>query len=109
MSVHTVFALDTMESGGAQKVTLDGRDILLVRIEDDVYALSDTCSHADVSLSDGFVEADDRAIECPKHGASFDLKTGEALSLPAIRPVPIYDVAVVDGDVVVTLTPEEDT
>ena len=108
MTAYTLFPLDSMESGGAQKVTIDGRDILLVRLDDDVYAISDTCSHADVSLADGFVEADDCAIECPKHGASFDLKTGEALTLPAIRPVPTYDVAVVDGDVVLTLTSEED-
>ena len=108
MTAYTLFALDSMDSGTGQKVTIDGRDILLVRIDDDVYAISDTCSHADVSLADGFVEADDCAVECPKHGASFDLKTGEALTLPAIRPVPTYDVAVVDGDVVLTLTPEED-
>ena len=108
MTAYTLFALDSMESGAGQKVTIEGRDILLVRIDDDVYAISDTCSHADVSLANGFVEADDCAVECPKHGASFDLKTGEALTLPAIRPVPTYDVAVVDGDVVLTLTPEED-
>ncbi|MEO0491882.1 MAG: non-heme iron oxygenase ferredoxin subunit [Actinomycetota bacterium] len=108
MTAYTLFSLDSMESGAAQKVTIDDRDILLVRIDDDVYALSDTCSHADVSLSGGFVEADDCAVECPKHGASFDLRTGEALTLPAIRPVPTYEVAVVDGDVVLTLAPLEE-
>jgi len=72
-----------------------------------VYALGDTCSHADVSLSDGFVEADDCALECPRHGAQFDLKTGEPLTLPAVRPVPVYEVEVIDGDVVVRLTSED--
>jgi 3-phenylpropionate/trans-cinnamate dioxygenase ferredoxin subunit len=97
-----------MDSGTGRKVEIDGLEILLVRIDDDIYAISDTCSHADVSLSNGFVEADDCAVECPKHGASFDLRTGEALTLPAIRPVPTYEVAVIDGDVVLTLAPLEE-
>ena len=107
MTEYNLFSLDTIEPGSAMKVTIEGRDIALVRIDDDVYAIGDTCSHADVSLSEGFVEADDCAIECERHGALFDLKTGEALTLPAIRPVPSYDVAVVDGNVVLTLDVEE--
>ena len=103
MTAYTLFSLDTIDPGTAQKVTIDGREIALVRIDDDVYAIGDTCSHADVSLSEGFVEADDCAIECERHGAQFDLKTGEPLTLPAVRPVPTYDVAVVDGEVVLTL------
>ena len=55
MTSHTLFALDSMGSGTGRKVEIDGLEILLVRIEDDVYAISDTCSHADVSLSDGFL------------------------------------------------------
>ena len=108
MTTHTLFALDSMDSGTGRKVEIDGIKILLVRIDDDIYAINDTCSHADVSLSNGFVEADDCAVECPKHGASFDLRTGEALTLPAIRPVPTYEVAVIDGDVVLTLAPLEE-
>ncbi len=107
MTEYNLFSLDTIEPGSAMKVTIEGRDIALVRIDDDIYAIGDTCSHADVSLSEGFVEADDCAIECERHGALFDLKTGEALTLPAIRPVPSYDVAVVDGNVVLTLDVEE--
>lgn len=60
------------------------------------------------SLSEGFVEADDCAIECERHGALFDLRTGEPLSLPAVRPVPSYDVAVVDGEVVLIISEETD-
>jgi 3-phenylpropionate/trans-cinnamate dioxygenase ferredoxin subunit len=74
-----------------------------VRIGDDVYAVGDRCSHADVSLSEGEVLADEFEIECWKHGSSFDLKTGEPQSLPATKPVPVYEVQVVDGDVEVTL------
>ena len=103
MTVHNLFAIEDFETGTARKVEIDGREIALVRIEDDVYALGDTCSHDDVSLSEGFVEEDECAIECSKHGALFDLKTGEPLSLPAVRPVPVYDVAVVDGRVQLTV------
>ena len=74
-----------------------------MRIDDDVYAIGDTCTHDDVSLSEGFVETDDCQIECWRHGAMFNLRTGEPETLPAVRPVPVYDVAVVDGDVVLTL------
>jgi len=107
MSSHTLFPLATIEPGTAQKVSIDGREIALVRIDDDVYAIGDTCSHADVSLSTGFVEVDECAIECERHGALFDLRTGEPLSLPAVRPVPTYTVAVVDGDVVLTIDVDE--
>jgi 3-phenylpropionate/trans-cinnamate dioxygenase ferredoxin subunit len=108
MTAHTLFALDMIEPGTARKITVEGRHIALVRIGDDVYAIGDTCSHADVSLSEGFVEADDCAIECERHGALFDLRTGEPLSLPAVRPVPSYDVAVVDGEVVLIISEETD-
>ena len=69
-----------------------------MRIDDDVYAIGDVCSHANVSLSEGEVWCDEREIECPKHGSTFDLQTGEPVTLPATQPVPVYDVAVVDGD-----------
>ena len=76
----------------------------MVRLGDDVYVIGDTCSHADVSLSEGEVDAVACTIECPKHGSEFDLRTGEPRSLPAVRPVPRYEASVVDGDVVVELT-----
>jgi len=102
-----VCTLDEIEPGSARRVDVDGTAVALVRIDDDVYAIGDTCSHADVSLSDGFVEADDCAIECGKHGAQFDLRTGTAMTLPATKPVPVFDVAVIDGDVLVTAADEE--
>ncbi|MEQ8840720.1 MAG: non-heme iron oxygenase ferredoxin subunit [Acidimicrobiales bacterium] len=107
MTVHTLFPLTEIEAGTARKVVIGDREIAVVRIDDDVYAIGDTCSHADVSLSEGFVEAEDCMIECGQHGALFDLRTGEPESLPAVRPVPVYEVAVVDGQVTLTLAPEE--
>ncbi len=100
---HSLFALDEIESGTARKVVIGDREIALVRIEDEVYAIGDTCTHDDVSLSEGFVEAEDFQIECWRHGTMFNLKTGEPETLPAVRPVLVYDVAVVDGQVILTI------
>ena len=73
-----------------------------MRIGDDFYAIGDTCSHADYSLSEGDVWPDELEIECPKHGSTFSLETGEPATLPATQPVRVYDVKIDGDDVVVT-------
>jgi 3-phenylpropionate/trans-cinnamate dioxygenase ferredoxin subunit len=92
-----VCARDDLTPGAARCFTVDGHKVALVRIGDDFYAIDDTCSHADYSLAEGDVWEDEREIECPKHGSTFSLLTGEPQTLPAIRPVAVYEV-VVDGD-----------
>ncbi|MCU1461406.1 MAG: Rieske (2Fe-2S) domain protein [Acidimicrobiales bacterium] len=77
--------------------------VCLVRIGDEFYAIGDKCSHADFSLCDGELYPEEREIECWKHGSTFSLVTGEPQSLPATKPVPVFPVKVVDGDVVVTV------
>jgi 3-phenylpropionate/trans-cinnamate dioxygenase ferredoxin subunit len=96
-------AVDELQPGTARRFVVGPHRIAVVRIGDDFYAIGDTCSHADYSLSEGDVWEDEREIECPQHGSTFSLETGEPQSLPATRPVPVYEVQVVDGDVVVTL------
>jgi 3-phenylpropionate/trans-cinnamate dioxygenase ferredoxin subunit len=108
MTEHSLFALSDLADQSARKVEVDGHEIAIVRIGDDVYAIGDVCSHAEVSLSEGFVDPDDCAIECVKHGAMFDLETGEPITLPATRPVPVYAVAVIDDEVVLTISGSED-
>jgi 3-phenylpropionate/trans-cinnamate dioxygenase ferredoxin subunit len=71
-----------------------------VRIGDGFYALADRCSHADVRLSEGEVDPDECSVECWKHGSTFNLLDGEPQSLPATRPVAVYEVRL-DGDEVV--------
>ena len=88
-----------LEPGTARRVVIDDVAIALVRIDDDVYAIGDTCSHAQVSLSEGEVWCDEREIECPQHGSTFSLLTGEPHTLPATQPVPVF-AAVIDGDTV---------
>lgn len=97
--------LDDLKPGTAAKLMVGDRAVAVVRIGDDVYAIGDTCSHADYSLSEGEVYADEREIECWKHGSTFSLETGEPQSLPATQPVPVYDVTVADdGEIVVRLS-----
>ena len=95
--------LDELADGAVRRVDVDGTPVAVVRIGDDVYALGDICSHAHVSLSEGEVWCDEREIECPKHGSTFSLETGEPLTLPATQPVPVYDVRVADGTVTITI------
>ena len=102
MTAHDIGALSDFASGSARAVRLGDRELVVVRIEDDVYVLDDRCSHEAFWLSDGEVDADSREIECARHGAMFDLVTGEPRSLPATKPVVRYDVAVRDGRVEVT-------
>jgi 3-phenylpropionate/trans-cinnamate dioxygenase ferredoxin subunit len=101
---HTLGALDTVADGEARRFDVDGRAICVVRIGDKVYAIGDTCSHADYSLSEGEVWTDEVEIECPKHGATFSLLDGEPQSLPAIRAVPVYDVSVEDDAIVLEVS-----
>jgi 3-phenylpropionate/trans-cinnamate dioxygenase ferredoxin subunit len=99
----TSFPLDELAPGTARRVEVGDVAVAVVRIDDDVYAIGDVCSHANVSLSEGEVWVDERELECPKHGSTFDLKTGEPVTLPATQPVPVYGVEVVDGTVTVTV------
>jgi 3-phenylpropionate/trans-cinnamate dioxygenase ferredoxin subunit len=68
----------------------NGQAICVVKIGDEVFAIGDTCSHSEASLAEGDVSKN--AIECWLHGAEFDLRTGQALSLPATTAVPTYSV-----------------
>jgi 3-phenylpropionate/trans-cinnamate dioxygenase ferredoxin component len=92
-------ALDDLAPGTARKAEVGKLLVAIVRVGDDVYAIGDICSHANVSLSDGEVYEDTCEIECWKHGSAFSLKTGEPSSLPATRPVPVFDTKVEDGDI----------
>ena len=62
-------------------------------------AVADQCSHAEASLSEGEVDTDDATIECPRHGSTFDLRTGRARTLPATTPVASFPVKV-EGDII---------
>jgi 3-phenylpropionate/trans-cinnamate dioxygenase ferredoxin component len=101
-----VTSLDAIPDGSGLRIEAAGQRVALLRSGDRVYAVGDRCSHAEASLAEGLVL--DGTVECPRHGAVFDLCTGEARSMPATRPVPVYPVEVSDGEVFVDFpAPEE--
>jgi 3-phenylpropionate/trans-cinnamate dioxygenase ferredoxin component len=97
-------AVDELAHGQARRFDVAGHRIALVRVGDEFHAVDDECSHEDYSLSEGEVWEDECEIECPRHGSTFDLVTGEACSLPATRPITVYPVEVADGTVSVVLS-----
>ncbi len=82
-------------------VELDGHRVCLANADGRIYAFRDNCSHQDFPLSAG--EMDDGTVECAWHGAKFDMESGRALSLPAIRPIETYPVKVEENDIFVEL------
>ncbi|HEX6423076.1 MAG TPA: non-heme iron oxygenase ferredoxin subunit [Acidimicrobiales bacterium] len=99
----TLCAFDEIASGSARRFEVGRHRIAVVRIDDAVYAIGDTCTHQNISLSEGEVDTEERTIECWKHGSEFSLETGEALTLPATKAEPVYDVRVDGGQIVVVL------
>jgi 3-phenylpropionate/trans-cinnamate dioxygenase ferredoxin subunit len=97
-------AVGDVQDGLPVRFDVGPHRICLVRLGDDFYAIGDTCSHADVSLSEGEVDADSKHIECWKHGSCFSLETGVPDVLPATRPVPVYEVTVEGDDVLVEVS-----
>ena len=92
--------IDDLAPGTAAAFEVDGRRIALARVaEAEFYAIDDTCSHAEASLSEG--RLDGFEIECPHHGARFDVRDGRFLTFPAVAPVRSYPVTVEEGGVYV--------
>lgn len=107
MARQKAIALADLTQDQAVKVELDGVPIALVLDSSGVvHAIGDTCTHGQISLSEGFVE--DGTLECWAHGSQFSLTTGVPQNLPAYEPVPVYVVEIEDGDVYIdpTITKE---
>ncbi|HET7812914.1 MAG TPA: non-heme iron oxygenase ferredoxin subunit [Candidatus Baltobacteraceae bacterium] len=99
MPRYAVAKLGEIPDGRARKVSAGGMDILLCNAEGRLYALEDVCTHDGAPLDQGELEG--CRIVCPRHGANFDVRTGEALTLPAFLPLPTYEVTVEGDDVFV--------
>ncbi|RZI93299.1 MAG: non-heme iron oxygenase ferredoxin subunit [Microbacterium sp.] len=96
MTAQKVLNLSDLEQDTAVRVEVDGVPMAVVLDGNgEVHAIGDTCTHGDISLSEGFVEGD--TLECWAHGSAFSLRTGRPLNLPAYEPVPVYEVTI-DGD-----------
>ena len=103
MKLLDIGVLDDFVDGQARQVRVDGRVLVVVRIDYDVYVLDDRCSHEEFSLAEGEVNVATREIECARHGAMFRLSDGEPMSVPATRPVAHYEVSTRDGRLEVTV------
>jgi 3-phenylpropionate/trans-cinnamate dioxygenase ferredoxin component len=82
---------------GSTLVEVDERLVALIHAAGHWYALDDVCTHDGGPLSDGPIDPQAATIACPRHGAKFDLKTGAALTMPAIKPTVAHEVKV-EGD-----------
>lgn len=96
-----VTSIDKLPRDRGVRVKIGDHRIAMFRVENDVYAIGDRCSHAEASLAEG--ELWDLTVECPRHGSEFDLRTGEPGALPATVSVPVYPVTIEDGTVYLEL------
>jgi len=96
-----VARLEDLPENEPAGVNIDGREIVLINVGDEVFALEDRCSHEEFPLSAG--EIGGGQITCALHGARFDLATGAVKALPAVMPVKRYDTRVQDGEVQIRL------
>ena len=103
MTATVICTLDDLTDGAARRYDIDGSRLALVRVGEQVFCIQDRCSHEDFSLAEGEVLPELLEIECARHGATFELTTGQPCSLPATKPVAVYDVVVRDGLVEVEL------
>ena len=99
MEFQKVATVDEIPPGGRKSVVVDDRVVLVFRIGNDYYAVEDVCSHDGQPLTDGPLV--NGAVECPRHGARFDVKTGRPLCMPAVEPIATFAVKVSGQDVLV--------
>ena len=92
---------DEIAPGRVKVVEVDGRHIALCNVDGEFFAIDDLCTHDGGSLDQG--ELYDNVIECPRHGARFDVKTGKVLALPAVKPVNTYALRVEGSRIEVAL------
>ena len=96
-----VASQDELDDGERLFIEVDEIQIVLFKIAGNYFAIGDVCSHDDGPLGDGNVE--EFNVTCPRHGAQFDVRTGKALSLPAIVDIPAYPVRIQDNGIEIGL------
>jgi 3-phenylpropionate/trans-cinnamate dioxygenase ferredoxin subunit len=98
-----VARVEEIPTGHAARVEIDGVPVAIFNVNGEFHAVDDTCSHAEAYLSEGELDCDSCTIECPLHGSTFDLTSGEPLTLPAVEPVRVHRVSITDGMLSVAL------
>jgi len=94
-----------IENGSRLFIEVDGQAIVVFNIAGELFAIADLCSHDNGPLGEGDVE--EYQVVCPRHGARFDIRTGKALSLPAVVDIPTYPVRVNQGKIELGFPEEE--
>ncbi len=93
----TVARVGEIAPGTVKVVRIDGVPIGVANVDGEFYAFADVCTHDDGPVAEG--ELDEYEIECPRHGARFDIRTGAVRLLPAVTPIPVYPLRV-EGDTI---------
>jgi 3-phenylpropionate/trans-cinnamate dioxygenase ferredoxin subunit len=98
-----VASVEELPTGGRIFVSVDDYNIVVFNVAGRYFAIGDLCSHDNGPVGEG--ELDDYEITCPRHGARFDVRTGEVKALPAVVDIPAYPVRVIEGQIEVGLPP----
>ena len=101
----TVAKTSDLQPGEMKAVKVGRRIVGLANVDGEFLAFDDTCTHEEASLTEG--EIFDDVVECPLHGAAFNLRTGAVESFPATRALPIFEVRIDGDDIQVSTTPRE--
>ena len=96
--------VDELADPGTMMIEIDERLVVLVHVEGEFHCIDDVCTHDSGPLSDGELEG--CQLICPRHGAKFDVRTGQAMTFPAIRATTAHEVKVDDGNVYVKINDE---
>jgi 3-phenylpropionate/trans-cinnamate dioxygenase ferredoxin component len=94
---QTVARVEEIDPGEMKQVRVGRKRIAVINVDGEFFAIDDTCTHEEASLSEG--ELYDHIVECPLHGAAFNVRTGAVEAFPAVVPVETYEVRVVDGEI----------
>jgi len=93
----TVARVGEIPDGGVKVVRLEGQAVAVFHVDGEYFAIDDICTHDGGPLAEGAL--DGYTIECPRHGARFDVRTGDVLAMPATTPVPVYAVRIEGDDI----------
>lgn len=99
MAKHRVAAISDVADGTTLRVVVEGLEVLLCNVDGKLYAVEDVCTHDGGPLDQGTLEG--ACVVCPRHGATFDVRTGAVVTLPAVVPLMTYPVDISDGAVYV--------
>lgn len=100
----TVAKVGEIEPGTVKVVRVNDVPIGVANVESEYYAFADVCTHDDGPVAEG--ELDEYQIECPRHGARFDIRTGAVKRLPAVVPIPVYPLRVEGDEIQVSSEPK---